>query len=273
MSWQASAAEFDQISAVYDATREPLKETVVNRVAAQLEGWKIRRLVEVGVGTGRVALPLLDRGFEVTGVDASMGMLRQARAKGLRRLIRGDAYRLPLAGRSLDAALFVHVLHILDEPARALAEGCRVGVRGVAALVRPAPRARPGDDDRLRPRRLVIERLRRDGVELPERAAGGPPRAERRFLDEHPPDRIETLFEEDITEPLSAELEMFEKRASRWTLRVPAETMAKAIAEVRAELGDRVHTYHHVVALALWERPPESRPAAGPSSPGGDRPG
>ena len=267
MSWQPSATEFDQISEVYDATREPLEEELVDQIAFRLEAWKVHSVLEIGVGTGRVAVPLGARGFDVTGVDASSGMLRRAREKGVPRLVRGSAYRLPIADASLDGALFVHVLHILDDPPRALGEACRVARRGAAALVGAVGRGRPTVDDRLRPRRLVVERLREDGVDLPDRAAGGPLRAERRILDEYPPDRLETLFEDDVTEPLARELEMFEKRASRWTLRVPPEKMARAVAAVRAIVGDQVHTYHRVRSLALWERPPRRNGPAATSDP------
>jgi SAM-dependent methyltransferase len=266
VSWQPSAAEFDQISEVYDATREPLEEELVDRIAARLEAWKIRSLLEIGIGTGRVAVPLAAKGFDVTGVDASKGMLRRAREKGVARLVRGSAYHLPFADASLDGALFVHVLHILDRPSQALGEACRASRRGAAALVRPAGRESPTDKDRLRPRRLVVERLRQDGVDLPDRAAGGPPVAERRILESYPPDRLETIREDDVTEPLARELEMFEKRASRWTLRVPPEKMARAVAAVRAVVGDQVRTYHRVLSLALWERAPrrtEPWPAPG----------
>lgn len=39
------------------------------------------RVLELGVGTGRIAGPLASHGFEVTGVDSSGGMLNQAAAK------------------------------------------------------------------------------------------------------------------------------------------------------------------------------------------------
>jgi ubiquinone/menaquinone biosynthesis C-methylase UbiE len=257
-----AGSEFDEISGVYDATREPLSAAVVQRLATTLAGWGVRDLLEVGVGTGRVAAPLAARGFEVTGVDASRGMLARARAKGIPRLVRGSAYRLPLDTGAVDAALFVHVLHILNEPAVALAEACRVSRVGAAALLRPPPAGPKDRDTELRPRRMVIELLRKDGVQLPDRASGGPPVAERRLLNDFPPDRLVTVSEEDVTEPLAEELALFERRASRWTLTVPPENLARAVATVREAVGDRTHTYHQVRALALWERPPRRRPGA-----------
>ena len=38
-------------------------------------------VLELGIGTGRVALPLLERGLEIHGVDASEAMVTQLRAK------------------------------------------------------------------------------------------------------------------------------------------------------------------------------------------------
>src|SRR4051812_37885733 len=39
------------------------------------------RALELGIGTGRVALPLSERGLEVHGIDISADMIRQLRRK------------------------------------------------------------------------------------------------------------------------------------------------------------------------------------------------
>lgn len=259
MTANRASAEFDEISAVYDATRDPLSTTSVEAIVATLRLWGIRRLVEVGVGTGRVAAPLLERGLEVTGIDAAPGMLARARAKGIHRLVQGNAYRLPFGDQAFDAALFVHVLHILDDPVVALTEACRVSRVGAAGLVRP-PTGEEGAERFPRPRRILMDLLREDGVDLPARAHEGP-RTERRLITEHPPDRLVTVTDEWVTEPLVDDLRMFEQRASRWTLNVPPEKLARAIAKARLQVGDGTRTYRRVLALALWEHPP-SIPAA-----------
>jgi ubiquinone/menaquinone biosynthesis C-methylase UbiE len=38
-------------------------------------------VVELGCGTGRIALALAERGFDITGIDVSDGMLTMARRK------------------------------------------------------------------------------------------------------------------------------------------------------------------------------------------------
>lgn len=39
------------------------------------------RVLELGIGTGRIALPLLERGVDVTGIDSSAAMVERLRAK------------------------------------------------------------------------------------------------------------------------------------------------------------------------------------------------
>ena len=59
-----------------------------------------RRLLDVGCGTGSALLPMLERGYEVTGVDVSDAMLAEAERKteGRARLLRGDMRDLPAIG-------------------------------------------------------------------------------------------------------------------------------------------------------------------------------
>lgn len=271
MAGLRAAAEFDEISEVYDATREPLEASVVDTVASTLREWGLTNLLEVGVGTGRVALPLLQRGLAITGIDASGRMLARARAKGVPRLVRGSAYDLPFAERAFDATLFVHVLHVLEDPARALREACRVARGGAVGLVRPRSSRERGGGRPHHPRALVVEQLRREGIVVSDRARGGPPERERQLIERFPPQRTVVVSESDVTEPLAKALEMFERRASRWTLHVPPEALARAVAAARAEVGNATYSYHRVLSLALWDRAPPEREAT-PSEPGVDAP-
>jgi len=248
---------FEEISPVYDATRSPIAEATMDRIAADLRAQGIASLLEVGVGTGRVAAPLVARGFEVVGLDGARGMLERARAKGVERLVRGDAYALPFRDGAVDTALFVHVLQLLDDPIAAIREACRVGRRGATALVRPPVDGLPAPPEGRKddPRRRVAELLAREGYDVP-RGSYGPRTAEARVLRAVPPDRLEILRDEMVTEPLVERLTLLERRASRHFLHVPSEALARAVAQVRAELGDRTHTYRSIEALATWRTPP-----------------
>jgi SAM-dependent methyltransferase len=117
---------FDRIADRYDATRGGPERGV--RIVEELEPWLLPgRLLEVGVGTGIVALALRDRGYDVTGVDLSPAMLAHAvRRLGPGRLAVGDARRLPVRSASVSTVVFVYALHVVGDIDAALAEAARV---------------------------------------------------------------------------------------------------------------------------------------------------
>jgi SAM-dependent methyltransferase len=263
MPGQTVPRQFDEISPVYDTTRDPLDDATLETIVGCLRSHDVASVLEVGIGTGRVALPLAQRGITVTGIDASHGMLAHARAKGAERLVLGSAYALPFRPGSFDAALFVHVLHLLDEPIGALREACRVTRRGAVALVRPGrdgPRDRlPGSEED--PRRIFFECLRKEGYAMPVRT-GGPRVREAQILKDLPPDRLEVVSDREVTVPVARRIDMFELRASRQVLDVPAEALHRAAAEARARVGDRTVTFRRVEALATWTRIPVASASA-----------
>jgi ubiquinone/menaquinone biosynthesis C-methylase UbiE len=89
----------------------------------ELSGCKV--VLDAGVGTGRFAKPLQDNGFEVFGVDISKKMIGQAIEKGAKNLLVGDVCLLPFKDNSFDAAVCVHILHLISEWGTALREICR----------------------------------------------------------------------------------------------------------------------------------------------------
>lgn len=88
-------------------------------------------LLEVGCGTGHFARWLAQRGWRVVGLDHSLAMLDEARARGGLPLILGDALALPFPDRSFDVVALLTVLEFLPEPRAALAEAWRVARRGL----------------------------------------------------------------------------------------------------------------------------------------------
>lgn len=123
---------------------------------AELGFWRracgaARTVLELGCGSGRVAIPLAAGGLEVTGLDASEAMLAAGRAAAARapipvRFVRGDMAGFDL-GERFDAVV-VALNSLLHLHTRAALEGCLAAVRahlapgGVLALsiLSPDPR-------------------------------------------------------------------------------------------------------------------------------------
>lgn len=257
MATREIAQQFDALAPAYDATRTPLDPAILERMAGVLRARRLQRILEVGVGTGRIAGPLSAHGFRITGADVSNGMLAGARGRGLVRLVRASGYRLPFARATFDAVLFVHVLHVLDDPRRALREAVRVAREGAVGLVHPTP---PGDSSRSDeaeddPRRLVYDLLAEDGYPV-RRGRGGPAVLERRLLASVPPDELVVIGEREGEEPLARRLDFLDRGASRHLLGIPPERVEAAVARARARVGDRTVRFHRVEALAFWRRAP-----------------
>ena len=69
----------DTWAAIYDEVHAHLDPTAAVEMLAQLAG--TGKALELGVGTGRVAIPLAARGVAVHGIEASQAMLDRMRAK------------------------------------------------------------------------------------------------------------------------------------------------------------------------------------------------
>ena len=68
----------DKIASVYDELYPGYDENAIHRLAELSRGG---RALELGIGTGRFALPLQGMGVEVHGIDASQAMIDRLRAK------------------------------------------------------------------------------------------------------------------------------------------------------------------------------------------------
>jgi ubiquinone/menaquinone biosynthesis C-methylase UbiE len=124
---------FDRVASIYDVTRAlpaGVVERLVSRVVAATRAGPHTQFLEIGVGTGRIATPFVERGYDYTGVDISRQMMQQLKAKashaGNLRLIEADVTELPFPDGSFDVVLTVHVLHLVPEWKRALQEVRRV---------------------------------------------------------------------------------------------------------------------------------------------------
>lgn len=132
-------SRFYDIPVVQRAAYWPVHDAVV----AALTQRRVRRLLDLGCGTGQLADRLQSelRGARVVGCDFSAGMLAQAARRSRRgRWVRGDALRLPFRDGSFDAVTTTEAFHWFPDQRRVLAECRRVlAPHGCLLLAAVAP--------------------------------------------------------------------------------------------------------------------------------------
>ena len=128
---------FDRAASFYDATRalpEGVADQVADAILRCVGAGPNTRFLEVGIGTGRIALPLILAGYAYCGIDLSASMLGTLRRKLTghpeRRTRTGlalaDAMSLPLRAGAVDVVLMIHLLHLVDDHVCTLHEARRV---------------------------------------------------------------------------------------------------------------------------------------------------
>lgn len=138
---------YDRESHQYDRDRlrEPRGTSNARAQSAIIESfnkqWENKRILEIGTGTGRIAMELAVKGSNVVGVDFSAGMLGVARRKlrashgtGLN-LVRANGRSLPFADSSFDGCVCVNVLGHVPDFRGVLSEISRVLKDGAFAIV------------------------------------------------------------------------------------------------------------------------------------------
>ncbi len=136
---------FDRATSFYDATRglpPGVAEQVRDQIALCTGAGHNTRFLEIGVGTGRIALPFVQIGADYTGADLSLPMLEVLRKKIAAipegqvrlKLALADAMALPFAGASFDVIIMIHLLHLVSDWRQTLRE-CRRVLRDGGWLV------------------------------------------------------------------------------------------------------------------------------------------
>jgi ubiquinone/menaquinone biosynthesis C-methylase UbiE len=233
---------------VYDETRRVLDEETLNGIEAMLEKYECHSILEIGIGTGRVGLPLSEKSFDVSGVDISKRMMEKAKLKGIKNLILSDGSRVPFKDRSFDAILLAHVFHLLNDPISVMREGARVSKLGVFALVRKRTNgARPwfwahGLEEKGAVREKSIEKRRERLRKIAEKYGykWDPAQRlrnwerEREILKNYPPDDIGVVSEVMVNESIEERISRFEKGAYSFMAKMPEELKKAIIEEMRS---------------------------------------
>lgn len=236
------SVNFDRAAEFYDATRDAGDAIVTWTVDLLEREFAGRgRVLEIGVGTGAVALPLTERGVDLIGMDVSTAMMAKLIAKAGDRmlfpLVRGDATRIPLRDRAVAGAYARHVLHLIADWRTVVAELCRVVGHGAVLVdvgggasdawlelwdaMEMGPEADPVGVD-----------VARDGVEQLDdafAAAGGTLRG------------VEETTRSDL-DTVAQAFDEISRRSPSWTWRVSDEVLEQAIERGTAWTIDRFGT-------------------------------
>jgi ubiquinone/menaquinone biosynthesis C-methylase UbiE len=160
-----SSISFDPVAHAYDHTRgypPGVEQQIASALERTAQAAEQTAFLEIGVGTGRIALPLASLGHTYTGVDISEKMLAQLESKLLQdhweesqqpwgscadeaaypahpvrrfahmdpaaslRLVTSDITALPFPTASFDVVVAVHIFHLVDGWEQAAREALRV---------------------------------------------------------------------------------------------------------------------------------------------------
>jgi SAM-dependent methyltransferase len=129
--------DFSSNARVYDERHGAvLAEDAVKRLAAAAAIASGTHVLDIGAGTGRVAIPLSEDGYDVVALEPALGMVDTLRAKAQNlpiRLIAAEGGHLPFADEQFDVVVIARLLYltsdwrdILREARRVLAVGGRL---------------------------------------------------------------------------------------------------------------------------------------------------
>ena len=238
-----TSRSFDQAADQYDKTR-PLFDVTADvgiRSLLQAAG-EGARILEVGTGTGRMSIPLLERGADLIGCDLSAKMLKRQQEKYPEaRLIQSDAVFLPFPSRHFDCILLVHVMHLIGPWRDALREFKRVlKTRGV--LLNVSTYSTVGESVRVQMRDHWRRGLESQGVDVrnPGAQSGEQVKDELRSMGAQLKEVEVIRFPHNYT--LGEELNRYESRVYSETWSVPDTVYRASLAELRSwaehEFGD-----------------------------------
>ena len=223
------SVNFDCAAGFYDVTR-PVDDTELAQTLALLH----RTLspsgptLEIGVGTGALALPLAERGWHMTGVDISAAMISKLVEKvdgaPPLALVRADATVLPFADSSFDGAAVRHVFHLIPRWRDVVAELCRVTDGRVAIALGTAPG--PWHDLWYAMRAVMGPEADHVGLDF---AAGGDEQLRDAFTDRGAVLVEETTIDHPTRETVAKFLDAVRTRTPSWTWRVPQQQLDTAI--------------------------------------------
>jgi SAM-dependent methyltransferase len=235
----SASIRFDAAADHYDRTRaisDEAMERIISLLASELRDRG--RVLEVGVGTGLLALRLHEAGVPVSGLDLSAPMLAKLveKAGGAPPfpLVRADATTMPFGDRAFGAAYLRWVLHLIPDWRAVLAEMARVVRPGGVLIVSlgafdevgTAVRARFSEITGMSTDPVGLMWANHDALDAELESLG------LRL-------RVLPAIPEEEEEPLGSFLDAIEEGRWSWTWHVPKKARVDAVRELRPWAEER----------------------------------
>lgn len=132
---------WDRVACVYDIFANIINRKANKSLCAEVEKLILPQsdVLECACGTGLLTKVIAPRCKSVVATDFSAKMLKRAKRKckkyGNARFEFADILNLPYAGESFDTVVAANVIHLLDEPLKALGELNRVCKTGGTIII------------------------------------------------------------------------------------------------------------------------------------------
>jgi len=234
---RSRSVSFDRAAEYYDETRAIDREALaacLDLLATEFRGRGTG--LEIGVGTGVLALPLAEAGIPLVGLDYSSTMLAKLVDKAGGRaplpLLQGDATALPFGDERFGGAYARWVLHLIEDWEGALAELSRVVRPGGVVMIEPGGYGLVG------PWREIWLRMREEVGEAADPIG---------FDTREGLDELDAAFARHGAMPRSVPeivlrsrtsvarfLDESERRLFSWTWRIPEDDLTRALRSLRA---------------------------------------
>lgn len=136
-----AASPWDHANVVSGFVRSAPNPQLIDYVHHHRCPWFSTRVLDIGCGAGRNAVPLAADGFDVIGIDLSRPMLEAAARRGgggRLKMIEGAMDDLPIRSRSIDIIVAHGIWNLARSDAEfrtAVAEAARVAAQGAALFV------------------------------------------------------------------------------------------------------------------------------------------